>query len=148
MLKLKVVIGGFAMIGILVVLPHFVARRVRVTNLQGDEIPSIFYGAPSNARLAKLYKSLTVSPSGSPPCTAQRAVFRDTALEVHLLRVQTDTCRSHYVLCEERFCGSCLGGNESWCYSDATEEPYSKGYELDHVGCVGHCTEEHECWNN
>jgi len=143
--KFKVVITGFAMIGVLLALPYFVPRRSRTINLRGDEIPSIFSGARSNARLAKLYKGLRNLPSSSPPCTAKQAALREAAFDAHFLRIQSDTCRGHYMLGEDRFCGSCLGGNETWCYSHATEEPYSKGYELDHAG---HCTEEHECWND
>jgi hypothetical protein len=124
----------------------FAAEGTRVANLRGQRIPSIFFGARPNARFARVYKSLINRAGYSPSCSVQKAVLRNTDRPARLLRVQTE-CYSHYMLCEDRSCGSsCGGGMEQWCYADDLQ-PCTVGYGNDMEGCATrNCQEEHECF--
>ncbi len=122
------------------------AEGTRVINLRGQRIPSIFYGTRPDARFARTYRSLINRAGYSASCSIQEAVLRNTDHPARLLRVQTE-CHSHYMLCEDRSCGSsCRGGTEQWCYAD-DEQPCIDGFEDDAFGCeTRSCNEEHECF--
>ncbi len=121
------------------------SSHASLVDRHGRRIPSIFYGASPNPGIALEYsRIINKKGQNARPCDIRNAIYRQTD-KPRFMKASIYICRSHYQFCQDRPCGSCGGGSESWCYSDSEQAIHQDGYTFDSFGCTSGCNEEVGC---
>jgi hypothetical protein len=150
----RIVAVGLLAVGLLAVtlasLPTLSMRAAaapRMINLSGKTITSIYEDEAPRKRFGLAIRSVSTHHAPQACNRSRNAVYHPDTDPAQFQRIQT--CVGYYFEQEYRACGSddCGGGSESTVIQ-SSHVPCGTGQELDHNGCVDHCSEETVCEND